>query len=170
MRVILLAAITADGYIARSTNELANWTSKEDKVFFVSKTKEAGVMVMGRTTFETIGRPLKGRRILVMTRNPKEYQPIAGQVEYLSLSPKELVEQEKAKGTEMLVIAGGSDIYRQFLADDLVTEMYLTVEPVLFGNGIPLARDFSEKKLQRLSVEVLGEQSVLIHYSVIQES
>lgn len=167
MRVILLAAISTDGFIGRSSNELANWTTKEDKAFFIAKTKEAGVMVMGRTTFETIGRPLKGRRILVLTRNPEKYQSIENQVEYTSVSPHELVEQEKARGTEMLVIAGGAEIYSQFLAADLIKEMYLTIEPVLFGAGVPLARDFSEKRLKRLAVESLGEQSVLLHYEIM---
>lgn len=60
-KVILLMAITLDGKIAKHTNQLAAWTSRADKKIFVSETKKAGVIIMGRTTYDTIGRPLPGR-------------------------------------------------------------------------------------------------------------
>ena len=44
MTTFLIAAITADGFIARHSRHLADWTSKEDKQFFTQKTKEAGVV------------------------------------------------------------------------------------------------------------------------------
>ncbi len=54
MKVSLLAAITADGFIGRDATHLADWTGKEDKKMFIELTKEAGTIVMGSRTFATI--------------------------------------------------------------------------------------------------------------------
>jgi dihydrofolate reductase len=165
MRVVLIAAISADGKIAeREGQRSLDWTSKEDLKFFVSKTKELGVVVMGRKTFDTIGKPLKDRRTIVMTRS-QAAKPIIG-VEYTSESPEVLVARLKNEGVESLAIAGGANIYSQFLAAGLITDMYLTIEPVLFGDGVPLASGFGRANLKLVSVSKLGEQAVLLHYQV----
>jgi dihydrofolate reductase len=58
MKTVIVAAITADGFIGRTSDHLADWTGKADKKLFVQVTKEAGAMVMGSRTFATIGGPL----------------------------------------------------------------------------------------------------------------
>jgi len=70
MKIILIAAMTLNGMIAQTRDQNSlEWTSKEDTAFFIEKTKEAGVVVMGQKTFETIGKPLKGRRLIVLTQD-----------------------------------------------------------------------------------------------------
>ncbi len=166
MHVILLAAITANGFIARNTNELADWTSKEDKKFFVEETKKAGVMIMGRTTFATIGKPLPGRLIIVLTENPVDVQTVPGSVETASGNLRIILQNLETRGFTSVVIAGGSSVYSQFLNADLVDELALTVEAQLFFSGVPLAqilqRDFSFKLL---SAEKLGETSALLRFT-----
>jgi len=66
MKVILLMAMTADGMIARATEDLVNWTGKADKKYFVNVTKETGVMIMESKTFDTIGRVLPDRKRVVL--------------------------------------------------------------------------------------------------------
>jgi dihydrofolate reductase len=174
MNVWLIAAISADGKIAQAADQSSlDWTSKEDTRFFIDKTKEAGVVIMGRKTFDTIGKPLKGRRIVVMTRAPspllfKEGLGVVtdGTVEYSNLSPRELLDQLAREGVETVAIAGGSSIYSQFLRDGLVTDVFLTIEPVLFGSGVALASGFDRINLRLEEVTRLGDQAVLLHYRV----
>ena len=67
MKKILIAALSANGKIAREDGESSlNWTSKEDTQYFIQKTKEAKNLITGRKTFETINKPLKGRTIYVL--------------------------------------------------------------------------------------------------------
>ena len=175
MKVILLAAISANGKIAEHEGQTSlDWTSKEDLRFFVEKTKEIGVLIMGRKTFETIGKPLKGRRTIVMTREkgqtgekgnrPGPQTPSEGMVEFINEQPRELLERLQKEGIESVVVAGGSSIYSQFLKEGLVTEMFLTVEPVLFGDGVPLATGFERINLLLVESTRLGEGSVLLHF------
>ena len=77
-------------------------------------------LVMGRKTYESIGRPLPGRRMVVITRQPG-FRPEGVQVvhsleEALAAAPAD--EQE-------LFIGGGAEIYRQ--AMPLTDRLYLTV-------------------------------------------
>ena len=54
MKVSLLMAQTLDGKIAKDANHFPDWTESADKKFFRARTKESGVMIFGRTTFETL--------------------------------------------------------------------------------------------------------------------
>jgi dihydrofolate reductase len=163
VNVYIIAAMSADGYIARSTTELANWTSKEDKKLFMELTKRAGVMIMGRTTYDTIGRPLPGRRTIIYSHRPIDHDG----VETTQLAPAELIASLKAQGYTELAICGGSSIYDLFLCAGVVNELYLTVEPVLFGNGVRLVKKAAGQALRLKSQSKLNDNTVLLHYEVI---
>lgn len=170
MQVILLAAITANGCIARHNDELANWTSKEDKKLFVEETKKHGVVIMGRRTFATIGRPLPGRRIMVLTKDPTQYESIPGSVEYANLEPAELLRKLENEGCSSVVVAGGATVYEQFLKANLVNELALTIEPIIFSSGVPLVQQIDhDVRMQLLSSKKLGEHAVLLRYKIIKE-
>lgn len=167
MKVILISAMSVNGNIGRSSEHSSvEWTSKEDTKFFVDQTKEAGVVVMGRKTFETIGRSLPGRLIVVMTRKPELYSVIDG-VEYTNKHAQEILKDLRARGFSSVVIAGGSEVYSMFLQEKLVTDLYLTIEPILFGNGVPLVEFPGDVALQFVETYMLGLQSVLLHYRVV---
>lgn len=173
MKVELIAAISLNGKIAQSTNQSSlEWTSKEDTAFFIQKTKESGTVIMGQRTFETIGRPLKGRRLIVLTQDDSmkagnvEQDENGTRLEFVKESPKDLIDRLKSEGVTSVVIGGGSYVYSSFLRDGLVTDIYLTIEPILFGNGISLAESFGDVKLKLVESKQLGEQTILLHYSV----
>src|SRR5690554_500896 len=75
-------------------------------------------IVMGRTTFESIGRPLPGRRNIVISRHPEQ---LPDSVEAVS-SPAEALALV-ADAAEVMVIGGGQ-IYTHFLPQ--ATRLYVT--------------------------------------------
>ncbi|MBU0614142.1 dihydrofolate reductase, partial [Patescibacteria group bacterium] len=166
MKVLLLAAISVDGRIGLDADHFASWTSREDKQFFVEKTRESGAIIMGRKTFDTIGKPLPGRLNVIMTRDAFGTQSRLGELEYSSHSPREILQNLEGRGFESVVIGGGASIYSLFLKEDLVTDLFLTVEPILFGSGVPLVDGIDERKLNLESVQNLSGQTILLHYSI----
>jgi dihydrofolate reductase len=154
--VSLIAAQTTDGFIAREKGETSlSWTSKEDKKRFVSLTKRAKVMVMGRTTWDTIGKALPERLIVVYShKNPSE--PMTG-VEWTTMPPKDLLNNLEGRGFTEVAICGGGEIYNLFLREGLVDQIYLTVEPVKFGQGI---RFFKDPVAIRDGYQLLHEERV----------
>jgi dihydrofolate reductase len=166
MKVFIIAAITADGKIGLAKDHYADWTSKEDKQLFVKLTKKAGVMIMGMNTFKTIGRGLPGRKTIVYSYDPKVIEGVEGDVETTSEEPEKLLKHLSENGFESVAICGGTQIYSLFLSKALLDELYLTVEPVLFGDGISLAEGVSLTNLKLLESRPLNDNTVLLHYAV----
>ncbi len=169
MKVILYAAVSVDGKLAETAGQVStDWTSEADYKWFVAQTKACGAVVMGRKTFATINRPLKERLLYVMTRSPEACEPVGDSVIFTAMSPQEIVSDAGSRGYKTLALAGGSEIHTLFFEAVLVDEVNLTVEPVLFGHGVPLTSEQSRVNLELLDVERLGEQAVLLHYKVKQ--
>jgi len=163
MKVFIIAALTADGFIARNTSHTPmEWTSKEDKRFFSQRTKQARVVVFGQNTYETIGKPLPERLNIVYSRD-KTYEG----VEITQKEPAELLQNLEKRGYKEVAICGGSTIYTMFMQSGVVDTLYLTIEPVLFGQGMNLFNKEIDKKLNLVKVEKLGEQSILLEYNII---
>jgi dihydrofolate reductase len=169
--VFIIAAVTADGFIAQSTDQVSTkWTSKEDAAWFKQKTKEAGVVVMGSTTFETFGaRPLPDRLNVVLTRNESKLaQPTPEGVRYTSAAPADLIAQLTAEGFTDIAICGGASIYTQFMEANVVDKLFLTVEPILFGQGISLFTRPLKIELHLDQLHALSAQTHVFEYSVSQ--
>lgn len=161
MKVFLIAAISVDGYIGPDhTHTSLEWTSKEDTKLFVHLTKEAGVVVMGGSTYRTIGKPLKGRRNIVYSHSSIEQEG----VEVTQEDPKELVARLAGEGHAQLAVCGGQSIYDMFLQAGIVDELYLTVEPIIFGKGLPLTS--ARMPLELIRSENLNPNTLLLHYRV----
>lgn len=164
MSVFLIEAISLDGkleeHVGQSTTD---WTSKEDMAFFVEKTKEAGVVVMGRKTFETIGKPLKDRLNVVMSRSEGESSE---NLEYTNEDPGTLVKRLQKKFKDIAVI-GGAEIFTQFLKAGVVTDLFVTVEPVIFGKGTPFVGALDRVDLELIETKKIGKSGVLLHYTVL---
>ncbi len=165
MNVFIIAAVTADGFIGRHKDHLADWTSPEDKKLFVELTKEAGTVVVGSRTFATIGRALPGRKIIVLSSKPAP--TVIEGVEYTSESPLEIVARLAVAGEPTLGIIGGASVYHQFMAAGIVNEIYLTVEPKLFGQGVTLFNGELDTNLELIKSWPLNASAFVLHYRVL---
>ncbi len=95
------------------------WHLPEDFKWF-KQTTTGHVIVMGRKTFESIGRPLPNRLTLVLTRSP---QPIPGVQTIHDLAQIDRTHADLA-GKEIF-ICGGAQVYEQALP--LCSDLYLTL-------------------------------------------
>nr|AIA10586.1 RibD C-terminal domain protein [uncultured bacterium] len=168
MKIMLLAAVTLDGKIARNELHFVDWTSKEDKKLFFDTSKRAGVLILGNNTYKTLPVPLPGRLHIVLTRTPQEKESMPGAVEYTDGSPGEIVADLEARGYTEAVLTGGAQINALFLKSGLVDEVWLTVEPLLFGVGIDLFRGVEfDERATLIHVERLNEGgTVHLRYSL----
>jgi len=162
IHTFIITAMTADGFIAKNDHHLASWTSKEDKKFFVERTKQAGVMIMGSKTFETFGKPLKDRLNIVYSRD-KTYEG----VETTTKTPVDLLQELESRGYKEVAICGGASIYSMFLKAGLVDTLYITIEPLLFGSGISIVNEPLEANLKLVSLRELGGGTILLEYKLI---
>ena len=168
MKVVMLAAVTIDGKLARNSAHYVDWTSKEDKKIFFSTSKRAGVLVLGHNTYKTFPSPLPNRLHVVLTYEPENQQSVPGEVEYTSASPEQIVATLEARGYSEMALGGGSQINSLFLEHNLVDEIWLTVEPIIFGLGVDLLRGVQfDIRARLLTMERLNEEgAVLLKYGL----
>lgn len=112
--VKIIVAKSRNGVIGDS-NKLI-WRLPADLANF-KKITTGHSIVMGRKTFESIGKPLPGRRNIIITRNPdyevKDCEVVNSLEEALLLT-----------GNDCFIIGGG-EIYKQSL--DIASKIYLTL-------------------------------------------
>lgn len=161
MKCFIIAAVTADGFIAKDEKHPAFWTNKEDKKRFVELTKRAGVVVMGSNTYQTLPRPLQERVNIVYSKTKK----FEG-AEVTQKDPIDLLAELKERGFKEVAVCGGSQIYTMFMKAGVVDRIFLTVEPLLFGSGITLFRESFNKPLTLVSATQGENGSLLLEYAV----
>jgi len=116
MTITVLAAVGANLVIGRDGD--MPWHLPEDLAHFKATTM-GHTLLMGRKTYDSIGRALPGRRTIVITRQPGWHAP---SVEVAHSLPEALA----LAGPADVFVVGGSEVYRQALpfADQmLLTEI-----------------------------------------------
>ncbi len=175
MKVILVMVSTVDGKITKWDSETVwQWTSKEDQTYFKKLILKHNLIVMGRKTFEVVKpKPEKGKLRIIMTQNPSAYASFvqAGQLEFTAEKPREFIARLESQGFTQMLLVGGASVNTQFLEEKLVDELWLTVEPKIFGNGktltLPVNFDIS---LKLTASEKLNKQgTLLLKYLVVDK-
>ena len=117
MRISLIVAAAQNGVIG-SDNQLI-WRLPDDLKQFKRLTTGHPI-IMGRKTFDSIGKPLPNRTSIVITRSEEWF--LEGVLVVNSV--EEAVEAAKKTGTEEAFVIGGAEIYRLTLP--IADKIYLT--------------------------------------------
>lgn len=118
MTVTLVAAVAENGAIG--IDQSLPWDLPEDLEHF-KKLTLGHVLVMGRATFESIGRALPGRTTVVVTRQP-DWHALGV---LTAADPVSAVELARTQAERVFVV-GGAQIYQAVLDAALADEMVLT--------------------------------------------
>ena len=116
MRTVIVAAVGRNGVIG--VDGRLPWSIPEDLDRFKRITM-GHALVMGRATFESIGRPLAGRTNIVMTRDNEWSHEGVEVADSLDAA----IEIARARGQDV-VVAGGAEVYRTAL--DVADALELT--------------------------------------------
>ncbi len=156
MIISLIVAIARNGVIGKSNGEMS-WHVKEEFQHFKNTTLGHPI-IMGRKTFETLGKPLKGRLNIVVSRN-KNYQTNYDDV-IVKSSIEDAVEYCRKLLVEKIFIIGGGEIYKQaikFVDEMIITFMKFTAE----GEVIFPAINNNDWEISKISDHELFE---IFHY------
>lgn len=118
--ISIIVAIARDNAIGRKNNLL--WHISEDLKYF-KKVTMGHPVIMGRKTFESIGRPLPGRKNIVVSKSGNISNPSVEKVEDL----EELLKSLRRKRKEEYFVIGGASIYAkamQYAHRLYVTKIY----------------------------------------------
>ena len=147
MRTVIIVAMNQNRLIGKAGG--LPWHVPADLKHF-KQTTMGHALIMGRKTYDSCGKPLPGRRNVVITRDPTKYTAVANADASM---PKDTtldfvatldaaIELCRSRREEIAFIADGSQIYAQ--AMPLVDEMIITMINAPDAEGDALFPEFDE--------------------------
>lgn len=168
MKVILYMAISLNGMIAKSDDD-TSWISKEEWDSYSLAVRTDGNLIVGHRTYN------------ILTKQPEFSElkdvklVVVAQEDFQTLSPNHLVAHSPKEALKLLndfekvVVAGGGTLNASFVEENLVDEIFIDIEPIILGQGIPLFRnkDF-ERKLKLVGQKKITDNEIQLHYEVLK--
>jgi dihydrofolate reductase len=143
-KVILIAGITLDGYIARPDGSVDYLSmTKEGSAEMARLFASVDTIVMGRKTLDVVialsGGSYKSpvvvpTYVFSRTRPPGERDGVI----FTNQSPTAWLRKIPERRGKHIAHMGGGELARSFLEADLIDQLSLGVVPILLGSGLPL--------------------------------
>jgi dihydrofolate reductase len=174
MKIILIFVSTLDGKITKwGDPHVKLWSSHQDQDYYKKILNESQVIVMGSNTFNAEPmNPSSNHQLIILTGHPKKYKnlEVLKQIEFTNESPVELTARFKSKGLKQMLVVGGPHVATSFFKDQLIDELWLTIEPKIFGTGGNFVTDGElDINLRLIHCEKVNEQGTLItKYAVLR--
>ncbi len=171
MKVTLYMSTTPNGLIARENDDV-NFISPLGWDDYRAMVNRVGNLIVGRRTYELMEESgefqnFSNIKIIVVT-NDNSYE-VRQPNHFAATSPHEALSLLAEDGTSEALLGGGGALNTSFAAENLIDEIYLDIEPAVFGKGIDLfgGKNF-EMKLKLLETKKLSADEIQLHYKVLK--
>jgi dihydrofolate reductase len=181
VHVVAVAVTSIDGYLTKHDGAgTSDWASPEDHRHFMELLKSCDVSVMGGETYRASAPAILAnvasvvasgsiaRRRIVWTRDPANYEDVAvaGALEFTADPLPEVVAQLAKDGHRRCAVVGGGQVYGALFEADLIDEISLTIEPLIFGSGVRHSGVgfATDRRFSLSEVERLNDDTILLNY------
>ena len=162
-------ACSVDGFIAHTDGTIEGLGGRETDFDFVATLQAFDVVLMGRKTYELSRRlghstnPNKANYVFSRTMKESPDQNVT----IVSEQAIELVRALKQETGKAIWLCGGAELATTLLAEHLLDEIILKVNPILFGSGIPLfSREVEQTELELIESKTYRNSYLVLHYRV----
>ena len=175
MKTILIFVSSLDGKVTKwGEAHVSSWSSHQDQDYYKKVLNESRLIVMGSNTFNSgTFKPSTNHQLIIMTGHRDKYKnfEISGQIEFTNESPNDLTNRFIKKGHQQMLVLGGPHIATSFLKEQLIDELWLTLEPKIFGQGDNFATGVElDINLHLMHCEKVNGQGTLItKYAVLKK-
>jgi dihydrofolate reductase len=167
IKYIAYVAMSIDGRIAKDSKSGTDWTSKEDWNFFQKSLAKMDAVIVGHNTYKVAENSLKKRNTIVLTsKSLKSFGSVIffNPKKQSKLSLKKFIQ---TKNYKKIGIIGGPKVYNFCIKNKMLDELFVTVEPYIFTNGVPMffGNKFQKYQLSLQSVKKLNKKgTILLQY------
>ncbi len=171
-KIILYIASSLDGFIAKPNDDLS----------FLSRVQQAGedygyadfmesvdTVILGRKTYDWVMKQVKEfphsqLDSYIITRTPRQD---IGKIKFYSGNLIELVLRLKQGRGKNIFIEGGAEIVNELLKERLIDRFYLSIVPVLLGDGVRLFKDgLPEQNLKLINSKQFDSGLIQLQYDL----
>ena len=185
-KLILVAHISLDGFVAGAKGELDDFDKGEENLEFVCElTEEADTALFGRISYKLLDSYWPTARDHPnATKGEIEYSNWYNDAKKIVFSrtmtkkglnnttiisgniSNEIIKIKEQPGKNVLIF-GSPAVSQILMKDDLIDSYWIFVNPIIFGKGIPLFEDMEDKiKLKLLTTKQFPNGEIALHYSV----
>lgn len=170
--VILYIASSLDGYIAKPNDDLTflSHVQKEGQDYgYAEFINNVDTVILGRKTYDWVMKQVKEfphaqLDSYIITRTPRQD---IGKIKFYTGNLKELVLRLKQEKGKNIFIDGGSEIVNELLKEKLIDKFYLSIVPILLGDGVKLFKDgLPEQKLRLISSKQFETGLIQLQYDL----
>ena len=165
-KIVLFISSSLDGYIARVNGDI-DWLFRDQNYGYTKFLDSIDTVFMGRKTYEqvlTFGEyPYQEKKSYVFTKN----------LDFSATFDVEVVTELESFVNNLRLLdgnniwlVGGSLLIRDFLNKNLVSEIILSVHPIILGEGIPLFANPNTTALQLTGCQTYSSGLVQLSYNV----
>jgi dihydrofolate reductase len=183
-KLILVVHTSLDGFVAGSNGELDGFDAGEENLEFICKlTEEADTALFGRISYQLLESNWPtARNRPGATKAEIAYSNWYNNAKKIVLSStlnsaglhhttilrgnisNEIIKLREQAGKNILIF-GSPSVFQSLLQSDLVDHYWIFVNPVIFGQGIPLFTGPTKKvKLKLLFAKQFSNGEIALHY------
>jgi len=171
-KVILYIASSLDGYIAKPNDDLSflSRIQKDGQDYgYAEFIENVDTVILGRKTYDWIMKQVKEfphaqLDSYIITRTPKQD---IGKIKFYTGNLKELVLRLKQEKGKNIFIDGGAEIVNELLKEKLINKFYLSIVPILLGDGIRLFKNgLPEQNLRLISSKQFETGLIQLQYEL----
>lgn len=164
MKVTLIANISVNGKVLLSDHP-DHVAPKGAMAFYLNRAKAVGNLVIGKKTFEIFQQipsdqqgAFSGIEIVLLAT-----EPFTTDKHQVVNSPEAAIKYLSEKGFEEIAVGGGTKTYNSFIDNDLVTDIYFNISPLVTGGGGVLADNADLNTKFRLAGHTVNEEFIQLH-------
>jgi dihydrofolate reductase len=170
-KLIYHIATTLDGFIAHEDHTVEGFLNEGDHAtdYLASIKNDYDIVLMGRKTYDFgvqfgVTNPYPWLKQYVFSSRQDITEP---SITVISSDPSELVTRLKAETGKDIYLCGGAKLATSLLERNLIDEIMLKVNPVLFGAGIGLTRALPRfLPLELKSAQTYANGVLLVQYAI----
>lgn len=188
-KIVSFAHVSLDGFVASTDEGMASlgWISISDELFgyVEQRIQQTDTALYGRKTFEMMeaywptaadkpsptnhdivhSRWYKNATKIVLSKTLEE--KIHSNTKIISSNlTGEITKLKQSTGSEILIF-GSPSATHALMAENLIDEYWLFVNPILLGQGIPLFKNIKDRTgLQLVKSKIFASGVVCLHYAV----
>jgi dihydrofolate reductase len=177
MTAVGIIVMSLDGCLTRHEDEGVDFASEADHRYFNEVLDTFDCTLLGAGTFEArraaILGSLSSRRLrVVWTRDPSRYQDLGrpGMLEFRSGEVEDILAGLARRGLRRCAILGGAALFTACLEAGVMPELWVTLEPVVFGTGRRMFTGRLDTAFRLRNLRRLSPDTLLLEYHLREEA